>query len=237
MRRPLHAFTLIELLVVIGIISLLIGVTVPVVATARKSSTQVVCMANLREWIMAAQLHANANRGYLPRRGQGVQPTVLIARPVDWFNALPPMLKQQPYSDLASANSVPRPGSARSLWLCPAAQEKNGANYWSYGMNMGLSVEQQSQNSGMPDKINAGNSSVIAFMADGPGNYAAVFPSKTVDGYNPVARHKGSVNIAFLDGHVASFEGKYIGVGIGLPSPERYDVRWHPPGSTWNSAQ
>ena len=242
-RRPPIApprrdgFTLIELLVVIGITGALIGVLLPTLAVARKASTQVVCMANLREWAMAARLHANANHGYLPRRGQGVQPTLQITRADDWFNALPPVVKQAAYSDLATANVIARPGNSRSIWICPAALDKDGANYWSYGMNMGLSVEQQSQNSGMPDRINVGNGSTMVFMADGPGNYAAVFPSKTVNGYNPVARHKGAVNIAFLDGHVAAFEGKYVGVGIGLPSPERFDVRWHPPGSTWNSAQ
>jgi prepilin-type processing-associated H-X9-DG protein len=54
-------------------------------------------------------------------------------------------------------------------------------------------------------------------------------------GYNPVPRHKKSVNICFLDGHVSALPGSYIGVGTGMI--EHPDIRWHPPGNTWNSAQ
>jgi prepilin-type processing-associated H-X9-DG protein len=103
-------------------------------------------------------------------------------------------------------------------------------------MNMAQSVETAAQNNGLPDKITGvGDTSIMVLFADGPGNYCSVFPSRFPGGYNPVPRHNKSVNICFLDGHAAAISGDYIGAGTGLI--ERPDVRWHPPGNTWNSAQ
>jgi prepilin-type processing-associated H-X9-DG protein len=165
-----------------------------------------------------------------------VQPTNQIDRPQDWFNALPPTLRAKPYVELVAANEPPRPGGAPSVWLCPEAQDMPGQHYWSYGMNMGLSVEQASQNNGMPDKITGvGNTAIMVLFADAPGNYCSVFPSKFPGGYNPAARHNQSVNLCFLDGHASAIPATYIGVGSGLI--ERSDVRWHPLNSTWNGAQ
>jgi prepilin-type processing-associated H-X9-DG protein len=138
--------------------------------------------------------------------------------------------------DLVASGKIPRPGGDNSIWLCPEAVDQGWQYYWSYGMNMGLSVEQGNQNNGMPDKITGvGDPATMVLMADGPGNYCAVFPSKFPDGYNPVARHNRYVNICFVDGHAAAVLGSYIGIGTGLI--EHADIRWHPPASTWNSAQ
>ena len=231
------AFTLIELLIVLGIIAVLLGIVLTAVGRARAASSQIVCAANLREWATAVQFHVIANHGYLPRRGQGVQPTNLVARPQDWFNALPPLLKLKPFNELVAANAVPRPGGgSHSIWVCPSARAFDGTYYWSYGMNMALSVEQANQNNGQPDKITGvGGTSTMVFMADGPGNYGAVIPSKFPGGYNPVARHLGRTNVAFLDGHVAAYRADEIGIGTGLI--DRADVRWHPPNSTWTNGE
>jgi prepilin-type N-terminal cleavage/methylation domain-containing protein/prepilin-type processing-associated H-X9-DG protein len=233
---PGTGFTLIEILVVVGIIAVLIGLLLPALSRARRASSQVSCMSNLRQWGTAVLIYANENHGYLPQRGQGVAPTVQINRPADWFNALPPMFQSSTYSELIAATRIPRPGDSPSVWLCPEAGDFAGDYYWSYGMNMGLSVEQATQNNGMPDKITSvGSTSVMVLFADGPGNYCSVFPSRFPGGYNPVPRHNKLVNICFLDAHVAALPGEYIGVGTGLI--DHPDVRWHPPDSTWNSAQ
>lgn len=234
-KRNRHAFTLVELLVVIAILAVLIGLLLPVLSRARRASSAVSCLSNLKQWSAAALMYAHANNGYLPRRGQGVQPTNQISRPADWFNALPPMFRSAPYADLVAANTIPRPGTS-SLWICPEAHDFPGQYYWSYAMNMGLSVEQGNQNQGLPDKVSSvGNTSAMVLFADGPGNYAAVFPSRFPNGYNPVPRHNKLVNIAFLDGHVSPIPPAYTGIGTGLI--EHPDLRWHPPTSTWNSAQ
>jgi prepilin-type processing-associated H-X9-DG protein len=240
-------FTLVELLVVIGAVVVLIGLLLPALSSARRSAGDITCESNMRQWGMATVMYVNESNGYLPRRGQGVGATQLVNRPTDWFNALPPMMKMQPYSDLVSSGSIPHPlYSATStsplpgmgVWLCPQATDMQGNYYWSFGMNMALSIwEVNSYNNGQPNKITGvGPTSSMVLFADAPGNYCSIYPSKKAGGYNPVPRHKNNtVNICFLDGHVATFPGSYIGCGTGVI--EHTDVRWLPPGSPWNSAQ
>jgi prepilin-type processing-associated H-X9-DG protein/prepilin-type N-terminal cleavage/methylation domain-containing protein len=229
-------FTLVELMVVLGIIALLIGFLMPALISARRSAARAQCASNLRQWANAFNIYAVENNGFLPRRGQGVGPTGLINRPADWFNALPPVMKMKSYMDMIAANAIPQPGDS-SLWICPSAGTFPGAYYWSYGMNMGLSIwENTPQNNGNPDKVSGvGDPAVMVLMTDAPGNYCSVFPSMYPNGYNPVPRHNKSVNVSFLDGHVSTLLGSYIGVGTGMILHP--DIRWHPPGNTWNSAQ
>jgi hypothetical protein len=57
------------------------------------------CAAMACQWRLAYHQYADDNGDYLPRRGQGVKPLDQIDRPEDWFNALPPYLNQQFYTD------------------------------------------------------------------------------------------------------------------------------------------
>ena len=63
--RP-AAFTLVELLVVIGIIALLIGILVPVIARAREQARVVQCASNIRQIYHAMVMYANEHKGTLP---------------------------------------------------------------------------------------------------------------------------------------------------------------------------
>ena len=235
MKSCRRAFTLIELLVVIGITALLLGVLLPALSQARRAANAATCASNLRQWATAVHIYAHENSDYLPRRGQGVAATLIIDRPSDWFNAIPPMIGLDSYVDLANTGGIVRP-TGKSLWLCPEAVDKGGSNYWAYGMNMGLSVWQGGVNNGYPDRMSqVGPTSIMVLFADAPGDHCSVIPSRFVDGYNPVPRHNGRVNICFLDGHVTSYTGEEIGVNSGVV--DRPDVRWHPPGNPWNGAQ
>ena len=228
-------FTLVELLVVIGVIALLMGIFLAAFAKARQTANGISCESNLRQWGLATQMYASENSGFLPRRGQGVGATTQIGRPADWFNALPPILHLKPYMNLVATSQISRPPGS-TIWLCAQASDFDSQYYWSYGMNMALSVWEANQNSGQPNKITGvGDTTSMVLFADAPGNYCSVFPSKCPGGYNPVPRHSKHVNICFLDGHVEGIDPAYIGVGTGLI--EHPDVRWRPPGSTWNSAQ
>ena len=65
--RP--AFTLVEMLVVVGIIAVLIAMLLPALSHAREQANAVQCLAALRTIGMAAQMHAQEHKGYLPTAG------------------------------------------------------------------------------------------------------------------------------------------------------------------------
>lgn len=64
--RENKAFTLIELLVVIGIITLLVGILLPVVSGAWQQAKTVQCASNQRQVLEGIMLYAAENRGLLP---------------------------------------------------------------------------------------------------------------------------------------------------------------------------
>ena len=75
----------------------------------------------------------------------------------------------------------------------------------------------------------------MVLFTDGPAAYCSVSPANTSVEYSPVPRHNNRVNIAFLDGHIDSPLGSYVGCNIGFV--EHPDIRWRVPNSLWDSAQ
>jgi prepilin-type N-terminal cleavage/methylation domain-containing protein len=59
-------FTLVELLVVIGIIAILMGILLPVIAKARESSNRTKCASNLRQFGQFIVMFANEHKGRVP---------------------------------------------------------------------------------------------------------------------------------------------------------------------------
>jgi prepilin-type N-terminal cleavage/methylation domain-containing protein/prepilin-type processing-associated H-X9-DG protein len=61
-----RAFTLIELLVVMSVISLLMGIMVPVVSRVRAGASRTVCKSNLRNLALAFRMYLDENANIMP---------------------------------------------------------------------------------------------------------------------------------------------------------------------------
>jgi prepilin-type N-terminal cleavage/methylation domain-containing protein/prepilin-type processing-associated H-X9-DG protein len=233
-QRP-AGFTLVELLSVIAIIGALAGLLLPVVQRSRSAARRMTCASNMRQWSFAAQSYADVHSGRLPRRGQGVKPMFMpagvsqIDLPEVWFNVLPPLMEDQPLVDRWNERNEPNAGQ-QSVWICPEAVRPDDTvtrGFLPYGMNMALSPTSSAD----PDNINrVGPTQTMVFIADAAGLYSSVIPY--AGAFSPVPRHDGMVNIAFLDAHVAAFDGDYVGCGV-KPDPQRPDIRWYTPNGTW----
>ena len=216
--RTSAGFTLIELLVVIGVIGGLAGMLLPALHTARGCARSAGCISNLKQMGYALSLYVDDNDGYIPRRGQGIQKLTQIGRMSDWFNCLLPYAGSAPYWQLVAEGRRPQEGD-HHVFLCPAATDPGWLYFLPYGMNMYLSPwirPVQHKFTELPRPTS------LVFMADAPGEFSATVPS--AQSYGVPARHAGSANVVFLDGHVQSFEGAYLGCGVG--DPHRSDVRW-----------
>src|SRR5262249_44266740 len=156
----------------------------PAIQQSRGAARRAACQSNLRQWALAMQNYAEVHGGCLPYRGQGIQPTTTLDRAADWFNALPPYLESEPYFHLVNRPQTPKVGD-RSVWVCPEAEEPQQIGqkgYFSYGMNMALSVH----SANVADHIDrVGPTHTMVFMADGPGAFCAVIPDAAP--YSPIA--------------------------------------------------
>ena len=70
MRHHKKAFTLIELLVVLSIISLLMGILLPVVHKVRAKGRSIACRANLHNLALAFRMYLDANNDIMPLAAQ-----------------------------------------------------------------------------------------------------------------------------------------------------------------------
>jgi prepilin-type N-terminal cleavage/methylation domain-containing protein len=63
------AFTLIELIVTIAIIAILISITLPILSSAKQTSSELICVAHIRNASLAITNYADENRGSVPFAG------------------------------------------------------------------------------------------------------------------------------------------------------------------------
>jgi prepilin-type N-terminal cleavage/methylation domain-containing protein/prepilin-type processing-associated H-X9-DG protein len=121
-------FTLVELLVVIGIIAILIGVLLPVLAGARRSANKVKCQSQLREVGNALKLYQGEYAGYWPVVQHQASGTFPVNRPYlrtpaaqprndYWYMFLLKYFSKKQYN--AGAGKKLNDFMGTPLWGCP----------------------------------------------------------------------------------------------------------------------
>ena len=216
MRRA--GFTLTELLVVIAIIAVLAGLVLAALRNAREQTDSMRCLSNLRQWQVALVAYSGEHDGETPRRGQGVRPMTNVARPEDWFNALPPYAGLPGYAELTRRGGRIKPGDG-TLLACPSSKDTGEQCFLPYAMNMNISPTDRPHPHRLAEITNPAR---LVFLADAPGPYSSTLPAAAP--YSVRARHAGRANVVFVDGHAASFDAAYIGAGTG--DPKRPDIQW-----------
>jgi prepilin-type processing-associated H-X9-DG protein len=248
MRR--NAFNLIETLTVISVISLLMAVLMPALARARQQSKAVLCLSNLRQLTIAADLYTHSNDGYYPiayksTMGQPVSVSYAwdFTTIKDWREntetVVPGLLWQGP--------------TIEKIQQCPAFK---GAHNWlsdpytGYNYNTSYIGHGQIESIETPAKagqvLKPGQCALF-----GDGGYAAgankfmraPWPNpgdlNFTDRYAGTQdfRHLGATNVAYCDGSVKSVRTRYtetdkwskdrISEGTGFLSPDNdaYDLK------------
>lgn len=177
-------FTLIELLAVIAIIGTLAAILIPVVGSVRATAKASQCASNLRQLGVATGLFAADNKQKLPRQ---TWEFVLELWPYVYRNDTTlPVISGNPPAVLAG-----------TVFECQEVADDTTAVKRSYGVNARLL--------GTPDATRVVRMSDLAM----PGRtllYGDVRGSSQLFRTTLNPRHKGQVNLAYADGHVAASE-------------------------------
>jgi prepilin-type N-terminal cleavage/methylation domain-containing protein/prepilin-type processing-associated H-X9-DG protein len=222
-----RAFTLIELLVVIAIIAILAAILLPALARAKMTAQRTTCMNKLRQWDLALQMYYPENNDNIPREsavpgGVTLDFWAQVKDPANadvWYNALPPSINQRPASFFFK--NIADFYDPNSLFHCPAApldkillSNPNYA-YFSIAMNSKLI-------SGNDTTIRVTTikqpSATVFFLENRLSGEPMVDPQQAITDLGQpssyanrfVARHGDAGNLAFVDGHAASYKGNQV---------------------------
>jgi prepilin-type N-terminal cleavage/methylation domain-containing protein/prepilin-type processing-associated H-X9-DG protein len=214
-NRLRRGFTLVELLVVIGIIALLISILMPALSAAKHQANLLKCASNLRTLGQVMQQYAADNKGNIPRdytKSEIRQGHIL------WAEAFAPYLDKKfvqvrDLSDGRDAALVPQFAKIK-VYQCPvfpvAAQSLDYVvNGWDKDLPGG-----GTQAAFKVTKFK--RSSQIVFMTEAHSNrqvndyhfHDVWLPSHLPNGSEPRIlrdnRHRGLLNVVYLDGHVGA---------------------------------
>ena len=197
-KRPARgAFSLIELIVVIGILTVLIGLLLPVLGRVRESAKLAACASNVRQIVTLLRVYTTANDGRLPYQ---------MINYDDWSGVIAPL------------------GHGQRAFTCPADESprRDTPGYTavrSYGINNGPFTADKSilyhapwpaQRDALPNRMHQVRHQVI-LVGDNHGQFAqsaayvGIGEAEALDGIawgSHRMKNRRGDNYGFADGHV-----------------------------------
>jgi len=212
MTRPRKGFTMVELLVVIGIIVLIMSMLLPALSTARESARSTQCESNLRQLMLATMQLTDLSDGVLPSHKSREPATLTYGNGADsivvdtprWPSQLAPLIEGtfdfEQWRALSAATGrtddqfVP---VDNNVFVCPNAPERTTVRNLGYGYTL------DPPRSYTEDGVDFSNAHY------GPSECT---PASRMCPVEP--RHRGRVNVVFLDGHTDSMTPEELGYSV-----------------------
>ena len=226
-RRPRRAFTLVELLVVIGIIALLIALLMPGLSAARSQAHTLKCASNLHAIGRAMQQYANDFKGRIPR-GYHYDQAYRNGH-ILWAEALSRYVNRPvEVADLSAARDpiLGRAFAEMAVYQCPDfPNDQQPLDYVSNSFMGGGGTDDAAI-----IVTTVRRSSEVVFLTEASANrdtrafcYHDVWDPMHLPTLGPPGfqvlndarvlndqRHRGRINLLFLDGHVGTKLFKHV---------------------------
>ena len=216
-----RAFTLVELLVVVGIIALLIALLMPALSAARSQTNIIKCASNLHALGRAMQQYANDHRGKIPR-GYHYEQWYRSGH-ILWAEAISRYVNRPvDVPDLSPARDAVLAGHFRRIevYQCPSFPNDRQpldyvSNSWMGGggtddASIVITKIRRSAEVVFLTEANANRLSEVFIYHDvwdpshlpttGRPNFVRIREARVLND----ERHRGRINLLFLDGHTAT---------------------------------
>lgn len=209
LNRRTDRFTLIELLVVIAIIAILAGMLLPALNAARETARGIACRNNLSSIAKAFLFYANDNQDFLPSQSNYDPYKYECIWKVQRNNFPEPGPLEQYLQCRKNEPDIgrcyPADMNLKSRFACPSADSNETVYWYTYGGNYHVFNPTAGDGAAFPNrrltqipKPTRTMGAIDTGKADSNGIVASWAKEDRV-----ALRHKQSVNMSFIDGHVS----------------------------------